>query len=102
MILRFTYAQMPNQSDIGGKGIAGILSDIRYRHFVDLMTMRIDDRYEPTAPIPSKNLKTKKPATCVLDLLLPPLAPAFRFVVQFVKIATVAEFDEWSQAHVDR
>ena len=30
-----------------------MLSDIRYRHFVDLVTMRIDDRYEPAAPIPS-------------------------------------------------
>jgi hypothetical protein len=30
------------------------------------------------------------------------VATAFRFVVQFVKIATVAELDEWSQAYVDR
>ena len=29
-------------------------------------------------------------------------AARFRFVVQFVKIAMVAELDEWSQAHVDR
>jgi len=32
-----------------------MLSDIRYRHFVDLVTMRIDDRDEPAAPIPSRH-----------------------------------------------
>ena len=34
---------------------ADMLSDIRYRHFVDLVTMRIDDRDEPAAPIPSRH-----------------------------------------------
>ena len=32
-----------------------MLSDIRYRHFVDLVTVRIDDRDKPAAPIPSRH-----------------------------------------------
>jgi hypothetical protein len=36
------------------------------------------------------------------DVVCARKAVCFRFVTQFVKIATVAELDEWSQAHVDR
>ena len=41
-----------------------MLSDIRYRHFVDLVTMRIDDRDEPAAPIPSRHDRPVFEVTC--------------------------------------